>query len=145
MKLTHLKVLETVAGALTDQIVPHLTDKFAIEATRQASAVVSIVALAMDDAVEIRLAETTGLRAMLRQGQALDLPAPLAARLAEGLQSDDPGLRISALDAEIARLRLLLVELHEWTEGQTTAGARALDQAIWRTLREGELARAPKA
>ena len=145
MKLTGQRAMEGVVEALRDQIAPNLTDKFAIEAARQAGSVLLIAALASDDAVEIRVAETSRTRAIFAQAAGLLPPAHLADRLAEAAQGRDPGLRISVLDAEIARLRLLLVELHEWLETQDTERARALDREIWRALRDFEMARAPRA
>lgn len=145
MKLTGQRAMEGVVEALRDQIAPNLTDKFAIEAARQAGSVLLIAALASDDAAEIRVAETTRLRAIFGQALLLLPPADLSARLADAAKGRDPGLRISVLDAEIARLRLLLVELHEWLEAQETDGARALDREIWRALRDFEMARAPRA
>lgn len=145
MKLTGQRAMEGVVEALRDQIAPNLTDKFAIEAARQAGSVLLIAALASDDAVEIRVAETTRLRAIFGQALLLLPPADLSARLANAAKGRDPGLRISVLDAGIARLRLLLVELHEWLEAQETDGARALDREIWQALRDFEMARAPRA
>ena len=145
MKLTGLRALEGVAEALRDQIAPNLTDRFAIEAARQGGSVLMIAALAMDDAVELRVAETARMRALFAQGLALDPPAPLAARLAEAVSGSDPGLKISVLDAEIARLRPMLVDLHAWVEAGRSPEARALDRAIWQALRDFEMARAPRA
>lgn len=145
MKLTGQRAMEGVVEALRDQIAPNLTDKFAIEAARQAGSVLLIAALASDDAVEIRVAETARLRAIFGKAAGLLPPADLSARLADAATGRDPGLRISVLDAEIARLRLLLVELHAWLEAQDTDGALALDREIWRALRDFEMARAPRA
>ena len=145
MKLTHLKALEGVAEALRDQIAPNLTDKFAIEAARQAGSVLMISALAMDDAVEIRVAELERMRSLFEAALMLSPPLELALRLASVLAGEHPGLRISALDAALAALRALLVDLHAWAEGQEGENPRALDRAIWQALREAEMSRAPRA
>ena len=141
MRLTHETVLEGVATALRDQIAPNLTDAFAGDAARMAQSLISIVRLAGDDAAAIRVEENARMRALLGQGGELLGDAELTA----AAQSRDPGLKISELDAETGRLRLLLVDLHCRIEVEKTPAARALDQAIWRALRDFETARAPRA
>lgn len=140
MKLTGETLLEGVAAALRDQIAPNLTDAFAGDAARIAQALIVIVGRAGDDAVAIRVEENTRIRALLGEGAGLLEDASLAV----AAQSADPGLRISELDAEAGRLRALLVDLHSRVELQDTPAAPALDQAIWRALRDFEMARAPR-
>jgi hypothetical protein len=144
MKLTGTRVLEGVAEALRSQVSPNLTDGFASDAARMAQALVLIVGRAGDDAAAIRVEENARMRALLSQGANL-ASGDFAMRLADAARSADPGLRISELDVETGRLRLLLVELHAWLEDQQAAEARALDREIWRALRDFEMARAPRA
>lgn len=141
MRLTGAAVLEGVAEALRDQIAPSLNDAFARDAARIAQALILIVGRAGDYAAAIRVEENARIRALLAEGGALLGDAGLTA----AAQSTDPGLRISELDAETGRLRKLLVDLHRRVELQETPEARALDQAIWRALRDFEMARAPRA
>jgi hypothetical protein len=141
MRLTHETVLEGVAVALRDQIAPNLTDAFAGDAARMAQSLITIVGLAGDDAAAIRVAENARIRALLGEGGDLLGDADLAA----AARSGDPSLKISELDAETGRLRAILVDLHCQIELQDSPAARALDQAIWRTLRDFEMARAPRA
>ncbi|RZK03531.1 MAG: hypothetical protein EOO76_02530 [Novosphingobium sp.] len=133
MKLTGEIVLEGVIDALRDQVAPQLTDAFAADAARMAQSLIAIVGRAGDDAAAIRVAENARIRELLGQGG-----------LSEAAASQDPGLKISELDAENGRLRALLVELHARVEAEDGAEARALDQAIWRALRAFEMARAPR-
>lgn len=141
MRMTGDVVLEGVAEALRDQVAPHLTDAFAGDVVRIAQALVAIVGRSGDDAVVLRVAENARIRALLGEGG--DLIGDEVLRVAAG--SVDPGLRISELDAETGRLRLLLVDLHARLEERDGVAARALDQAIWRALRDFEMARAPRA
>lgn len=141
MRLAGATVLEGVAVALRDQVAPNLTDAFAGEAARIAQSLVLIVGRAGDDAAAIRVEENARMRELIGQGGELLGDVELAA----AAQSSDPGLRISQLDAETARLRAYLVDLHSRIELQNTPAARALDQAIWRALRDFEMARAPRA
>lgn len=141
MRLTGEKVLEGVVDALRDQIAPNLTDAFAAEAARMAQSLIAIVGRAGDDGVAIRVEENARIRALLGEGgQLLNDPV-----LAAAARSADPGLRISELDVETGRLRALLVDLQTRLETSGGAEARQLDQAIWRALRDFEMARAPRA
>jgi hypothetical protein len=140
MRLIGATVLEGVAEALRDQVSPHLDDGFATEVVRIAQALVTIVGRAGDDAAAIRVEENARIRDLLGEGGVLLGDSMLAA----AAQGRDPGLRISQLDAETARLRALLVDMHTRLELTDGAEARALDQAIWRALRDFEMARAPR-
>lgn len=144
MKLTHATVLEGVADALREQFSPQLADSFASEAARMAQSLIAIVGRAGDDAAAIRVEENARMRAIFADAAGL-AEGDLAAWLSEAAQSSDPGLRISELDAETGRLRVLLVELHAWLEQQESSAARRLDQLIWRAMRDFEMARAPRA
>jgi hypothetical protein len=143
MKLTAETVLAGVADALRDQIAPHLDDAFAAEAARMATSLITIAGRAGDDAAAIRAAENARMRAVFAQGAEV-ADGDLRDRLAEAARSADPGLRISELDVETGRLRTLLIELHGWLEEQDRHEAKALDQEIWRALRDFEMARAPR-
>ena len=144
MKLTAETVLAGVADALRDQIAPHLDDAFAAEAARMAISLITITGRAGDDAAAIRVAENARMRALFAQGTEIT-DGSLRDRLGKAARSADPGLRISELDVETGRLRTLLVELHGWLEAQDRPEAKALDQEIWRALRDFEMARAPRA
>ncbi len=144
MKLTHATVLESLAEALRDQVGPHVQVDFAGDVLRIAQLLIQISGRASDDAAALRVAENARIRALFAEAAQLDCEQDLARRIAAAAQSRDPGLKISELDAETGRLRRLLVELHAWLEEQEGAATRRLDQAIWRSLREAEMARAPR-
>lgn len=144
MKLTGERVLEGVIAALAEQVAPQVDDAFAAEALRMAGSLVAIVGRAGDDAAAIRVAENAGMRALFARASDVVGEPGLAARLAEAAASTDPGLRIGELDGETGRLRALLIELHNWLETRDSPEARDLDGAIWRAMREWEMARAPR-
>ncbi|HEX7819147.1 MAG TPA: hypothetical protein VF463_00865, partial [Sphingobium sp.] len=102
------------------------------------------MANAADDAVLLRTEENGAIRALLRDGAALIRDADLAARLAEAAVSVDPGLRISELDGETDRLRRLLIALQIHLEESSGSAAQAMNQRIWRLLRDIEASRAPR-
>ena len=107
---------------------------------RMAGGLLTICANWVDDAAAIRVEENAAIRKVLAEAAA-SLDGDLAARLRAASLSSDPGLRISQLDAENHRLRMLLVEAHGVVE---CAGLAALDAAIWRLLEEIELNRAQR-
>jgi hypothetical protein len=72
------------------------------------------------------------------------VPPPLASRLREAAASTDPGLKISVLDVESHRLRVLLVTAQAALEDSTGPAAKALDQRIWQLLETVEAKRAPR-
>ena len=141
MRLTHETVLEGVAVSLREQIAPNLSDAFAADAARMAQMLITIVSRASDDAAAIRVDENARMRELLGQGGVLLDDTELV----EAGLSADPGLKISQLDAETGRLRILLVSLQTRLELQDAPEALALDQAIWQALRDFEMARAPRA
>ena len=144
MKLTSATVLEGMIEVLRDQIAPQLTDDFAKEAARMAGALIAIAGRAGEDAAAIRVEENARMRAIFAEALQVVSDAGLAAQLGDAASSQDPGLRISQLDAETGRLRSLLVELHAWLEERSEPEARRLDQTIWRAIRDAEMARAPR-
>jgi hypothetical protein len=144
MRLTSATVLEGVIDMLRDQIAPGLSDGFAKEAARMAGSLIAIAGRAGEDAAAIRVEENARMRAIFAEAADVVSDPGLSTRLGEAALSQDPGLRISQLDAETGRLRKLLVELHAWLEERSEPEARRLDQAIWRAIRAAELARAPK-
>ena len=144
MKLTSAMVLEGVIESLRDQIAPGLDDAFAKEAARMAGSLIAIAGRAGEDAAAIRVEENDRMRSIFAEAAEVVSEEGLSARLREAAQSQDPGLRISQLDAETGRLRKLLVELHAWLEERGEPEARRLDQAIWRAIRDAEMARAPR-
>lgn len=144
MRLTAQAVLEGVAHALREQISPALQDPFAIEAARLATALATICANGADDAVAVRVEEHAKIRALFTEAAPVISDAALATSLKEAAQSRDPGLRISELDTETARLRRLLVALHAHVERQADEAAQRIDRQIWTLLGETEASRAPR-
>jgi hypothetical protein len=144
MKLTEKTVLAGVSDALRDLVMPNVADGYTREAVRLAQQLVQQLARGIDDAAERRVEENRAIRVLLTQGAENCTAPELAARLAQGAASADPGLKLSVLDAETARLRAQLVELQEWLETQDSVETQALSARIWRELRLFEQARAPR-
>jgi hypothetical protein len=142
MNFTIPSAVKGVGALLRDRILPEIGDNYAANMARMATAVLSISANWADNSAALRVAENAAIRALLGEVAGL-LGGDLADRLAEAAQSADPGLRVSELDGENHRLRLLLVEAQAVLEVEEDAAARAMDQRIWRLLEEIEMSRAP--
>ncbi len=129
------------AELLRDRIGPQIADGYAAQMARLSAGLLTICANGYDDAAELRVNQNAELRALLGT-LAGHVGLDLTARLREAVQSADPGLKISVLDAETHRLRLLLVEAQ--CEIEKHESASALDQQIWQVLEAHEMARAPR-
>ena len=145
MKLSFDTILTGISEALRDQISPKLDDSFDKDVSRLAQTLLNIVALARDDEVAIRVEENRRMREIFGKAAEVVDDSALAARLADAALSADPGLRISELDRETGRLRTLLVELHALLEEMSCSDSQTISQAIWRSMRDAEMARAPRA
>ena len=124
MRLTVEAALRRIGDLLRDDVAPDLQTPFLGQSVRMAGNVLTICANWVDDAAAIRVAENAKIRAVLGLSAA-----------------SDPGLRISQLDGENHRLRLLLIDAHAAVEA---AGDAARNAAIWALLEEIELARAQR-
>ncbi len=144
MNLTLETLLHGVAATLRERIAPAIDDSFASEMARLAAALLTISANAVDDAAAVRVWENAAMRALFADARSA-VGADLAGRLAEAARSTDPGLKISELDRENGRLRLLLVELHMAAEAGEGESAQALDARVWQLLRDTEERRAPRS
>ena len=123
MRLTLEASLRRIGDLLREDVAPDLRTPFLGQSVRLAGGLLNICANWVDDAAEIRVGENAAIREML------------------GIEGSDPGLKISQLDAENHRLRLLLVEAHAAAE---EAGDSARESAIWRLLEDIEMKRAQR-
>ncbi len=128
---------------LRDKIAPAITDPYVAPMARLSGMLLRICANGIDDAVEMRVHENAAIRGVLGE-VAAHVDAPLAGQLQTAALSNDPGLKISILDAENHRLRCLLVKAQAALEGQDGAQARSLDQSIWCLLEDIAAKRAPR-
>ena len=143
MNFTIPSAVKGVGALLRERIGPEIGDNYAANMARMATSLLTISANWVDDAAALRVAENATIRALL--GDCAPLAGgELAARLGEAAQSGDPGLRISELDRENHRLRLLLIAAQAWLESRTDNAARDLDRRIWLLLEDIEMKRAPR-
>jgi hypothetical protein len=136
--LTLQVMLEGLAEALCDKVVPALSlDAYAMEQARLASVLLTLVAKQVDGLAAVRVAENAGMRALFSDAAPI-IGGELSARLVAAASAAEPGFKISELDAEGRRLRLLLVELQAVLEEIDGAEARRMDKRIWCLLRDME-------
>jgi hypothetical protein len=141
--LTLDNALRGVEELLRDRISPAIGDPFAAQMARLSCMLLHICANGVEDAAELRVEENAAIRRLLREAAEL-VPAPLASRLHEAAASADPGLKISVLDDENQRLRVLLVSAQTILETSKDGAALTLDQRIWQLLEVAEAKRAPR-
>ena len=143
MNFTIPSAVKGVAELLRTRIGPEIGDNYIANMARMATALLNISANWADDAVAVRVDENAAIRAVLGE-IAANAEDERAERLGEASRSADPGLRISALDRENHRLRLLLIEAQAWLESRPDDAAHSMDQRIWRLLEDIEMKRAPQ-
>jgi hypothetical protein len=132
--LTMAVMLEGLAEALRDKVQPALAgDAYAAEQVRLSCVLLTIAAQQVDGLAAVRVSENSRMRALLGEA-APTVGGDLGARLAQEERRTEPGYRISELDAEGARLRGLMVELHATLEPRSDAAATAMHRRIWSLL-----------
>jgi hypothetical protein len=127
-------VLRVIAAKLVGEIGPAVPDDYARSNLEVAAGLLIAAAEDYDRAAEVRVEENRAMRAIFREAGSVVVDRELRDRLLAAAESVDPGLRVSALDAENARLRTLLVELHAHVEARPEDWARTVERAIWREL-----------
>ena len=128
---------------LRDTIAPAISDPYVAPMARLSGMLLNICANGVDDAAELRAHENAAIRGILGEATAL-VDAPLAGQLQAAAGSADPGLKISTLDTENHRLRVLLVAAQSALEEIAIPAANALDQRIWQLLESIEAKRSPR-
>ena len=134
MKPSVDRMLEVSAMALMLRLGPALPTSY----EQSTAGALGVLLLAVREEFERgaarRVEENTTLRALFARAQTVADDDALVARLREASAVQPSALEISALDAENAELRALLIATHAHVETLDTPEARALDDAIWREL-----------
>lgn len=141
--LTISNALHGLEEFLRDKIAPAISDPYVAPMARLSALLLHICANGVDDAAELRVHENAAIRTLLGEAAAM-VPATLKGQLQDSASSDDPGLKISILDTENHRLRVLLVATQSALEEITIPAANALNQRIWQLLESIEAKRAPR-
>ena len=142
MSLSIQTSIQGVIDILSERVSPAVDDHYVRETIRMAQSILRISVNALDDVVVLRVEENAALRALFAAAAGA-VNANLAQVLADAARSIDPSLKISALDAENARLRAILVRLHAEVEVRTDETGQQLNKQIWHLLQAIETTRAP--
>lgn len=111
-------VLQGVAVALATPPSPEVGMAYTASRIGMVSTLAMLAAGEADRAARDAVAENAGMRALFAEAGAYDAGGALAAAARE----TDPDLSVPALDAANARLRRLLIGLHEKVEAANDAG-----------------------
>lgn len=130
-------VLETIATTLLTEIVPALPKEYDQKNLMLMTFALFAAKGEWDGAAAWRVEENTALRALFQRATAVVGDPDLAGRLREAADAPDSGLRISALDAENARLRALVIELQQHLETRADGAAADLAREVMVELARG--------
>jgi hypothetical protein len=119
------EVMRGCAAALTQPPSPDAGPDYFASRVGMISTLANLAAQEAEHAAAAAVAENADIRALFAQAAAHD--AAHGGRLTRAAQGVDVDLTLSALDEANARLRRLLIELHERVE---EVGDAALDRAI---------------
>ena len=135
-------VLRKIAEKLFGEIGPALSDAYMRSNVEVAAGLLIAAAEDYDRAAAVRVEENRAIRKLFGGAASKIVEPALRDRLVSAAASEDPSLLVSALDAENARLRALLIELHAYVETRSEDWARALCREVWRELEAGAARRA---
>ena len=135
-------VLRKIAEKLFGEIAPVVSDSYMRSNVEVAAGLLLAAAEDYDRAAAVRVEENREIRGLFGEAAAHVPDADLKGRLAAAAKSEDPSLRISALEQENARLRTLLIELHAYVETRSEDWAVRITRDVWRELEAGAKRRA---
>ena len=136
MRPTLTEVLAFLAAEMPSY-ASQVTSPFLKKQLSATAMTLSMISQDIDRAVPRRLEEAEALRSLFRDALEVVADRELAAKLAIEAGRSSQDLRLSALDAEIDRLRDLLTRLHARVETLDSAAAAKINDAIWVELRLG--------
>ncbi len=128
-------VLDEIAKSLLREVGPHVADAYALSVLQRATLLLQVVAGRLDTAAQTLFEENAALRTLFARAYVLVRNEPLKAQLAEA-QADTStrvvDLTVSALEADNAKLRTVLIALHAHAESEPALAG--LEQDIVREL-----------
>lgn len=128
------RTLEVSAIALLTRLGPALPSHYEKSTAGALGALLLALREEFERGAARRVEENAAIRAIFATAHSIVEDPALAERLREASRADSTDLAISALEAENARLRGLLIELHAHAESLDAPGANALVDEIWREL-----------
>ena len=129
MKPPASSLLLGVAGRLAG-IAGEVDDAFRAFELQVAALAAATLLQEMDTGVARRLAEVEAYEALIERGRSAGAPLPPRDH---DVASD---ASIGALDQRLAGLRADAILMHEWIEEGSSAEAQAMEEEMWRVLRD---------
>ena len=115
-------------------VAPNVTPDYRRGSASALGVLLTSVREELDRVVERRVVENRELRRPDRDAAGVVSDAGLRERLEEAVASQEESLLVSALDAQNAALRAVLIELHAHVEKLDSPAARRVESEIWREL-----------
>ncbi len=115
-------------------VAPNVTPDYRRGSAGALGILLTCVREELDRIVERRAVENRALRSLFVDAAPVVADADLRRRLEAGARTEEPGLRVSQLEAANQALRALLIELHAHVEELDSPEARRVEGAIWREL-----------
>jgi hypothetical protein len=128
------RMLEVSAIALLTRLGPALPTAYEKSTAGALGALLLALREEFERGAARRVEENAAMRAIFARACSIVEDPSLAGRLRAACEAEPIDLAISALEAENARLRGLLIELHAHSESLGAPDASALVDEIWREL-----------
>ncbi len=145
MKPSFSQILMGAASTLSRDVAPHIApdSPYAVGHAGTIGLLLACAAQEADRATETAMREQDALRALFTDAAKAPLAPDLVARLRiAGLDDTRPSLKITDLEAQTEKLKLLLMELLETVEEERFDWAELLEKRIWGALKSGAERRA---
>lgn len=128
------QVLADLAGLSLRNAAPDVAPAARAGQLGLSALLLSLAAEMWDAAAETLAGENLALRALLRDGAAVSQDSARRRWLSELAAGRDESLRISALEAANAELKVALIALQAELESRSDDEASALESRVWREL-----------
>lgn len=129
------EILAKASETLSAEVAPALEGQYKGGHAAMIGLIGGMAAAAFENAVDIRLKEIAAMRSIFQEAESVVTEPPLASRLSRASVHVHPkDHKVSTLNEIHDGLTTLLIDLHAHIEVQTSPGAKAIDQQIWRYL-----------
>jgi hypothetical protein len=135
MKPEIARVLEVCAVGLMGDVAPHVSPSYRQATVLSTAVILTSVREELDRIAERRILENRALRSLFAGSLKAVEETGLRERLAAAAREEEPGFKISELEASNARLRSLLIDLHIHVESLDSEAAQRVEAQIWQELK----------
>ena len=126
------QILGLSAGQLMGALAPHLSNIYEIGSATTLGIILMLSAQEYERAAEIRAAENADMRELFRECAERIEDSALKTKLLKAADTRDASFRISALNAQNAELRRVLIALQVYCEDKRLS---ELERRIWTVLK----------